>query len=136
MSQLTIRRKVHSGQGDRTRKELRRGEKKDVEVKGGVPHVSRLMALAIKFEQLIRDGDVANLADLARLGHVSRSRALQIMNLLNLAPEIQEKLLFLEPGNSVSERRLREVTGEDWALQRKMLRQSEQCRCAGASTAV
>lgn len=37
----------------------------------------------------------------ARLGHVSRTRVTQIMNLLTLAPDIQEALLFL---TSVDER--------------------------------
>ena len=34
-------------------------------------------------------------AQLARLGHVTRARITQIMNLLQLAPEIQEQLLHL-----------------------------------------
>lgn len=39
------------------------------------------MALAIRFEQLIRDGVVADQAELARLSHVTRARLTQIMNL-------------------------------------------------------
>lgn len=62
---------------------------------GRVPRGSKLMALAIKFDQMIRDGVVADQAELARLGHVTRARVTQIMNLLNLAPDIQEALLFL-----------------------------------------
>jgi hypothetical protein len=38
---------------------------------------------------------VTDYADLARLGHVTRARVTQIMNLLNLAPDIQEELVFL-----------------------------------------
>jgi hypothetical protein len=53
------------------------------------------MALAIRFEQLLREGQVASYAELARLGHVTRTRVTQIMNLLNLAPDIQEEILFL-----------------------------------------
>jgi hypothetical protein len=34
-------------------------------------------------------GEVASMADLARLGRVSRARVTQIMDLLLLAPEIQ-----------------------------------------------
>src|SRR5690349_7437481 len=64
---------------------------------GRLPRVTKLMALAIKFDQMIRDGVVADQAELARLGHVSRARMTQIMNLLNLAPDIQEQLLFLPP---------------------------------------
>jgi hypothetical protein len=51
-----------------------------------VPRISRLMALAIHFDGLIRDGMVRNFADFARLGGVSRARITQIMNLLNLPP--------------------------------------------------
>ena len=50
--------------------------------------------MAIRLDQLIRDGVVADQAELARLGHVSRARLTQIMNLLYLAPDLQEKLLF------------------------------------------
>jgi hypothetical protein len=46
------------------------------------------MALAIKFQQMVECGEVRDYADLARLGYVTRARTTQIMNLLNLAPEI------------------------------------------------
>ena len=53
------------------------------------------MALAIHFDGLIPSGAVTNYAELARLGNVIRARVTQIMNLLMLAPAIQESLLFL-----------------------------------------
>ncbi len=53
------------------------------------------MALAIRFDRLLRDGGVKDYAELARLGHVTRVRMSQIMGLLNLAPNIQEEILFL-----------------------------------------
>ena len=53
-----------------------------------IPRLARLMALAIKFDILIQQDVVRDYADLARLGHVSRARMTQIMNLLHLAPEI------------------------------------------------
>lgn len=59
-----------------------------------IPRISRYMALAIHFEDLIRQGIVTDYADLARLGHVTRARVTQIMNLRLLAPGIQEELLF------------------------------------------
>ena len=61
-----------------------------------IPRISRYMALAIHFEDLIRQGVVTDYADLARLGHVTRARVTQIMNLRLLAPEIQEELLIGE----------------------------------------
>jgi len=56
---------------------------------GNVPRITRLMALAIKFDGIVRRGEVRDYADLARLGYVTRARITQIMNLLNLAPDIQ-----------------------------------------------
>ncbi len=52
-----------------------------------IPRITRLMALAIKFQEMIDRGEVKDYADLARLGHVTRARITQIMNLLKLAPE-------------------------------------------------
>jgi hypothetical protein len=58
-----------------------------------IPRITRLMALAIKFQEMIDRGEVRDYADLARLGYVTRARITQIMNLLHLAPDIQEQLL-------------------------------------------
>lgn len=121
---ITIERDVHFGQGRRTRKELREGEATSPAPAGCIPRVSRLMALAIRFDQLIRDGALADQADLARLGHVTRARLTQIMNLLSLAPDIQEAILFLpatERGReAITERDVRPIAAlADWRMQRK-----------------
>ena len=92
---------------------------------GRLPRVTRLMALALRFEELLRNGTVRDYADLAKLGQVSRARITQIMNLLNLAPDIQEELLFLEPTTAsrdpIHERRFRAVVDEpSWEKQRKV----------------
>ena len=122
---ITIERSVHFGQGRRTRKELREGDATIPAPVGRIPRVSRLMALAIRFDQLIRDGAVADQADLARLGHVTRARLTQIMNLLSLAPDIQEAILFLpasERGReSITERDLRPIAAAlSWKAQKQM----------------
>jgi hypothetical protein len=44
---------------------------------------------------LLRAGEMASYAELGRLGHVTRARVCQIMNLTCLAPDLQEALLFL-----------------------------------------
>jgi len=59
-----------------------------------IPRITRLMALAIKFQDMIDRGEVKDYADLGRLGFVTRARITQIMNLTLLAPDIQEKLLL------------------------------------------
>ena len=94
---MTVKRKFHVRKQKKGRKELRSGEAKPEMPVGRVPRISRLMALAIKFDEMIRSGEVKDQAELARLGHVSRARLSQIMNLLNLAPDIQEAILFLPP---------------------------------------
>ena len=95
---------------------------------GRMPRISRLMALAIRFEELLKNGTAADYADLSRLGKVSRARMTQIMNLLNLAPDIQESLLFLPPVRSwrdaISERTCRPVVEEPcWKRQRHIFGQ-------------
>jgi hypothetical protein len=62
---------------------------------GSIPRVTRLMALAIKFDAMLARGEVRDYADLACLGYVTRARITQIMNLLTLAPDIQEQILSL-----------------------------------------
>ena len=90
-----------------------------------VPRVAKLMALAIRFNAMIRDGLVIDQAELARLGHVTRARLTQLMNLLFLAPDIQEEILFLptiERGrNPLTERQLRLIAAtSSWNKQRQM----------------
>jgi hypothetical protein len=67
---------------------------------GRVPRVARLMALAIRFAGNLENGQVRSYAELAKLGHVTRPRISQVMNLLNLASDIQEAILFLPPTTS------------------------------------
>ena len=79
------------------RKEMSRGGEKPALSSGRVPRVARLMALALRLDELVRTGQVASYSALASLGHVTRARICQILNLLQLAPDIQEALLFLPP---------------------------------------
>jgi hypothetical protein len=93
--------------------------------KGNIPRVAKLLALAIRFEKLIKRGDIQDYADLARLGYVTRARITQIMNLLNLAPDIQEDILFLpntmKGRDPILEKDLRPVAVvPHWSRQRKM----------------
>jgi hypothetical protein len=122
---ITVERKVHFGQGRRGRKKLRDGDATPAVPAGRVPRVAKLMALAIRLDGLIRDGVVTDQAELARIGHVTRARLTQIMNLLQLAPDIQEAILFLpatERGRDVfTEKQLRPIAAvADWRKQRRM----------------
>ncbi len=88
-----------------------------------LPRIARLMALAIKLDDLQHQYPDLAASELARRGRVSRSRITQIFNLRNLAPDIQERLLWLPPQapgrEVVSEKSLRRLAGEcDWERQR------------------
>ena len=88
-----------------------------------IPRIVRLMALAVKFQHMVERGEVRDYADLARLGYVTRARLTQIMNLLLLAPDIQEAILRL-PENSevrpVNEQSLRQIAAlVFWSDQRR-----------------
>jgi hypothetical protein len=94
---------------------------------GRVPRVARLLALAIRFEQLVRSGTIRNYAELADLGNVSQARISQIMLLLQLAPDIQEEILFLPParrgGNSIHMWQVLPIAVlVDWPAQRRRWR--------------
>jgi site-specific DNA recombinase len=97
----------------------------DREADGGrVPRVSRLMALAIKFDRLVREGEMRNHRAIAEAGQISRARLSQIMRLTDLAPTIQEELLFL-PKTITGPDRIREkalwpvARSLDWDVQKQ-----------------
>ena len=84
--------------------------------------VAIMLVLAHKIQDAIDCGVVRDGADVAmRLG-LSRARISQLLDLMLLAPDIQERILFVESVDGVepmSERDLREIVhAEDWAKQR------------------
>ena len=89
---------------------------------GRVPRVVKLLALAHRVDAMIRVGELKDLADAARTLGLTRARVTQVMNLLLLAPEIQEAILDLPAVISgrdpVTERQLRVVVTEtEWSRQ-------------------
>lgn len=123
---VTVTSKIHFSMRNRGRRELKAGPAPVAQQtpEGSLPRVSRLMALAIRMDGLIREGAVADQAELARLGHVSRARLTQIMNLLLLAPDIQEAVLFLprvrRGRDPITETDLRSVAAiPHWPSQRR-----------------
>jgi hypothetical protein len=93
---ITVKKQVFFTRGVRGR---RRIEEKPAPTQsvplGRVPRVSRVLALAIQFDDLLRRGVVSDTIELARLAKVTQPRITQVLNLLHLAPTIQEDLLFL-----------------------------------------
>lgn len=124
MAKMTIKREFHFERGRRSRKVMKQGTVPDIP-EGTIPRVSRLIALAYRFDKQIRKGLIIDRAEIARLGHVSRARISQVMKLLDLAPDIQEDLLFLPPvvkgRDPITERHVRPITQEHiWKKQRQM----------------
>jgi hypothetical protein len=126
---LTIERQVHFSRSRRGRQQLREGAPLQPAVRepGRVPRVSRLAALALRFENLIRIGAVASYAEIAVVGHVTRARISQITNLLNLAPDILEAILHLprtqHGRDPIHLRQLQPIAMTlDWGKQRRQWR--------------
>jgi hypothetical protein len=123
----TVTFRIHLRNGVRGRRRLRTGGRPTPPAvePGRIPRISRLMALAIRYEGLIRTGAIRDYADIARLGGVSRARVSQVMALLDLCPAIQEAILSLprtlRGRDRITERQLRRVVVEvDWAAQREL----------------
>ncbi len=71
------------------------GLPKKKEDPGMVPTVSRMMALAIFYEQLIKEGKIKSVSDIGRLENITQQRVSQVMSLLLLNPRLQEKILTI-----------------------------------------
>ena len=123
---ITVIKKISMSRGPRGRKRL--SHKPAAKVSAGrTPRISKLMALAIRFDGLIGAGKVHDMSELARLAHVSQPRMTQIMNLRHLAPDIQEEILFLpevtKGRDTIHERLVRPLTAMlDWSQQRRQWR--------------
>lgn len=123
---LTVTKRIHFSMANKGKREIKPGPQPIRDTpQGRIPRVSRLMALAIKFDHHLASGAVRDQAELAELGHVSRARVTQIMNLLHLAPDIQEKILFMprvtEGHDPIAERHLRPIAAEiHWPAQREL----------------
>jgi hypothetical protein len=123
----TVVRTIHIARKARRKRVVLGPEAPKAELPGRVPRVARLLALAIKYDRLLRKGVVADLSELARLCQVTQPRMTQIMNLLHLAPDIQEEILNLPPAlkgrDLVTERDLRPIVAiTSWSRQRSAWR--------------
>ena len=93
------------------------------EPQGRPPRTARLVALAHKLEELVRSGAVQSYGELARLGYISPARLSQIMILAQLAPVIQEYVLFLSAHEDgiITELDLRKIAREPrWDRQHEL----------------
>ena len=85
--------------------------------------VAVMLALAHKIQEAIAQGKVRDQADVARRLGFTRARITHLLDLLMLAPDLQEQVLFLEAVDGVqplSERALRAVAhAGTWGQQRR-----------------
>ncbi|TWU07811.1 recombinase family protein [Stieleria varia] len=84
--------------------------------RGKFPRVSRLMALAIQLDEMIRRGEVRDATELAILYDITQSRMSKIRAMTLLAPDIQEAILNLpqeiEGRCQIHEKGLRPIRSE------------------------
>ena len=135
---IEIKQKIQFSNGSSGRRRISKRTAAAELPNGRVPRISKLMALAIRFDQLLRDGVVADQAELARLGYVTPARLSQVMALLQLAPDIQEAILFLPPTqlgrDPITERDLRPIAAvAEWGRQRGMSRLIRTCQQQAAT---
>ena len=87
---------------------------------GRVPRLARLLALAIRLQELLDRGEATSYAALEQVAGVSRARVSQVMSLLDLAPDIQESILCLQR-QPPRENEVRKIAREpDWVTQRQL----------------
>lgn len=120
---LTITREFHTTRRRDGKQHLHPGAALETP-KGKIPRISRLMALAIHCDELLRTGQVANQTALAEYAQITPARLTQILTLLNLAPDIQEAILFLprttKGRGEIQEMDVRRIAMElDWERQRQ-----------------
>jgi len=95
---------------------------------GRLPRVTQVLALAIHFDDMIRQGEAKDYADVARLAGLCRERISQVMRLTYLARDIQVELLYLPPTSTgrypISETSMRRIASLlSWKDQREQWEQ-------------
>ncbi len=82
---------VHIKRDRRARKVITKGGAP--EVQQSVPRIARLLALAHKWEGMVRRGEFGGYIEIARLTGLTKGRVTQICCLTLVAPAIQEGIL-------------------------------------------
>ena len=104
------------------REDREEGNKETAKRKKRPVDIASRLRLARQLQGKLDSGEHESQASLARELGLSRARVTQILNLLRLAPDIQERLLACSQEVHVSEHRLRRVVKEeDPGRQREML---------------
>ena len=123
-AKLTINKSFHVQVRRNGSKSLAEGKASTTPL-GRIPRITRLLALAHRCRDLVRDGVIINQSELAHYGQISTTRMSQIMWLDNLAPDIQDAILALprtvQGRDEILEREVRPIAKTlDWNQQRSM----------------
>ncbi len=118
----------------KSKSELAKGKQETVPITGRIPHVTKLMALAIRLDSLLDSGLVANQTEIAKTVGITTARVTQILNLTYLAPDIQQDLLELKPTTDQRdpflERNARTIARNFcWVRQRREFKKLKEERC-------
>jgi len=121
---MTLKIQAHFVAGKRGRQLLRFGPKPPESIAAPPSRLAKLMALAIKYDEFLKRGDIRDYAALARTHSVDPGVITRVMNLRLLAPEIQEAILALAAApNGKNELHLKHVLPiariADWKEQRR-----------------
>lgn len=123
MSSATETFKIHLARKSHGRVELREGEAPEPPPRPRVPtRAARLLALAHRFDGLVRSGEFDDYTQVALVAGLTKARISQIADLSLLAPVVQERVLVeLKPEKGrelYGERDLRLIVREpDWDRQ-------------------
>lgn len=123
-AKLTVNRSFHVQTRRNGSKSLADGKSPSKPL-GRIPRIARLLALAHRCRDLVRDGVIINQSELAHYGQISTTRMSQIMWLDNLAPDIQDAILDLprtvQGRDTILEQDVRPIAKTlDWNQQRQM----------------
>lgn len=88
------------------------------------PRVVKLLHKAIEWQALLESGEASNQAAIARQKGITRARVTQVMGLLRLAPEIQQRILSMPDAvrrPAITERALRPIAQLENATDQKAM---------------
>ena len=90
---LRVEFQVRFRRGDHGRRQLMKGtgDPQAGPQTDELPRLTRLLALSHRWNRLIEEGVVANYTEIARMMGLSRARVTQIIDLIYLGPDIQER---------------------------------------------
>ena len=122
---IKVKRKIAFQGEAHKRRDAARAARVKLAESGRIPRIAKLVALASRMQSMLDSGEVVSFQQLAEIGRISQPRMTQIMSLLQLAPDIQEELLYLpeviQGKAAIHERLLRPLTTEiDWRVQWRM----------------